>query len=178
MAISTPSNNNRCKQCGSEFLTIDHLCQHITCNDCKAEDSYLTKYVPPTHTRAKDCKSCGGFWRECPICKKAKEQTLANRKNVDGEADLEKRLKKLQDWAKERQNTVGLKLYEVTLSGHTDWLVRKHTAVIILATSKTHAREYAVGHVINDPRGIDLKVEVQEVTGPFGNGHILSRRNY
>ena len=157
MAIST-SNNNRCKQCGSEFLTIDHLRQHITCNDCKAEELWMSG--SPTHARAEDCKSCGGFWRECPVCKKAKAQTLANRKNT------------------ERENTVGLKLYEVVLSGHTDWLVRKHTAVIILATSKTHAREYAVAHVINDPRDIDLKVEVQEVTGPFENGSILSRRNY
>ena len=178
MSVSFP-NNNRCKDCGSEFLTIDHLHKHITCNMCDSEAAKkaLAKMIP-THARAEDCKSCGGFWRECPVCKKAKAQTLANRKNVDGQEDLEKRLKKLQDWAKERQNTVGLKLFEVVLSGHKDYMVRKNTAVIILATSKTHAREYAVASVINDPREIDLKVEVQEVDGPFQNGRILSRRDF
>ena len=75
-------------------------------------------------------------------------------------------------------NKPALKLFEVILSGHNEYMVRKKTAVVILATSETHAREYAIGHVINDPRGIHLKVEVQEVTGPFGNGHILSRRNF
>ena len=129
---------------------------------------------PPTHARAEDCASCSGFWKDCPVCKTAREKS-AKARTID---DFGKQLNELQKKIKEREAAIQLKLYEVTLSGHRDWLVRKNTTVVILATSKTHAREYAVGNVINDPREIDLQVEVREITGPFENGSILSRRNF
>lgn len=174
MAISTSNpRNNYCKECGRDFDTLDHLNQRLYCGPCEKRRESEAKDMP-THARAKDCTSCGGFWKDCPICKTARDKSAKARRIID----FEKELTQLQKKIKEREAVIQLKLYEVILSGHKDYMIRKNTAIVILATSETHAREYAVATVINDPREIDLKVEIQEVTGPFENGHILSRRDF
>jgi len=130
MAISTSNNNPRCKECGSEFLTIDHLRQHITCNMCDSE-----------------------------VAKRA----------------LERHMKTLQEKIKEVEKENQLKLFEVRVWGHRDYMVDKISVVTILAKTEDTAKDYAIAQIVNDPRGLDIEVSAREITGPFEAGFILGQ---
>ena len=136
------------------------------CGTCLG--THLTTKDPKT--MGNNCKSCGGFWKDCPVCAKVK----LRRKNADAAKTFAKELKELQAKNKEQE----LKLYEVKISGHREHMVYKVGVVVILAKDELEARVLALEDQVGSMNLSDkIQIEAREITGPFKAGSILSKRS-
>lgn len=123
-------------------------------------------------TTGNGCKSCGGFWKDCPVCAKVK----LRRNNAEAMRKFEQEMKTLQEKIKDVEKEKQLKLYEVKVWGHRDYMVDKVSVVTILAKNEDTAKDYTIAQVVNDPRGLDIEVSAREITGPFEAGFILTQQ--